>query len=168
MATASDSAATTMAFWKPGMPVKAFDPYSIERVKADLADGSITEFPIEDYKEYLIQKVRETAMSEGMRNFTVEPTQFNYGAMLQHHYVEEIIAFRDGCAPFHEDFEKYVSGVAYISYETPSYSKEDIILLQICIGIGNDTGFDNPTFIGAAYKITWIGSTVFDGNEDFD
>jgi hypothetical protein len=44
-----------MAFWEPGMPAKGFDPFNIDRVKADLEDGSCLEFPFEDYYEYLIQ-----------------------------------------------------------------------------------------------------------------
>ena len=47
-----------MAFWEPGMPAKGFDPFNIERVKADLEDGSCLEFPIEDYYEYLDPAVR--------------------------------------------------------------------------------------------------------------
>jgi hypothetical protein len=157
--------------WKPGMPVKGFDPYNIDRVKADLADGSCTEFPLEDYKEYLIEKVRENALREGIRDFTVQPEPlFNKTIrVLGYAWVEEINAFRDGCKSFDEDIEKYVTGNAYITYVTNPYcSFEKIPLLLINIGVGNDTGFDNPIFVRAAYKITWIGPPVFDDNEDSD
>ena len=157
--------------WKPGMPVKGFDPYNIGRVKADLADGSCIEFPLEDYKEYLIEQVREKALREGFRDFTVqlEPL-FNYAsAVFCYAYVEEINAFRDGCKSYDEDIEKYVSGNAYITFKTnPCLPYEQISLLKININVGNDTGFDNPTFVRATYKITWIGPPVFDDNEDSD
>lgn len=152
--------------WKPGMPVKGFDPYNIDRVKADLADGSCTEFPLEDYKEYLIEKVRENALREGIRDFTVQPEPLfkNTYTVLGYAWVEEINAFRDGCKSFDEDIEKYVSGNAYITFIT----NRCLPLLKININVGNDTGFDNPTFVRATYKITWIGEPVFDDNEDSD
>jgi hypothetical protein len=171
MATASDSADTTMAFWKPGMPVKAFDPYSIERVKADLADGSITEFPVEDYKEYLIQKVREIAIRQESREFTIEPYErYRYGEMLQYHSIREEHAFSKSCDRFYYNEAKYVSGIAYIAYVTfydkCQYKVRDLDLLQICIAVGDETGFTNPTVARFSYKITWINEICID--YDFD
>jgi len=157
--------------WKPGMPVKGFDPYNIDRVKADLADASCTEFPLEDYKEYLIEKVRE----KSIRELTIQHTPHYNNASLMYPSakcgfarVEEIVAFREGCKSFHEDIEKYVSGIAYITYIPNPYTRrkcEEIPLLLINISVGNDTGFDNPIFVRAAYLITRFGEPVFENSD---
>ena len=167
------SVVPTMAFWEPGMPAKAFDPFNIDRVKADLADGSCTVFPVEDYKEYLIERVRETAISQGTRDFTVEPYERIRCGIVNYHAVDEYLAFGKGCGDsFHyDDIEKYVCGFSYIDYaplENNMWGYRESDRLQMNIRIGSETGFDNPSIITAGYVITWIGNTVFDGNEDSD
>ena len=166
------SVGPTMAFWEPGMPAKAFN---IDRVKADLADGSCTVFPVEDYKQYLIERVREMFISQEKFkisynpnfNFTVEPYELWYSTKAYYYHITENHEFSNECGSYDDDREKYVSGVAYICYGTYNDKYE---LLQITIWIGNETGFDNhsPNFIRAAYKVTWIDDSDFNGNENCD
>ena len=160
------SVGPAMAFWEPGMPAKAFDPFNIDRVKADLADGSCTVFPVEDYKQYLIERVREKAISQGSRDFTVEPYEyFRHNNTFYHYSVEEYHAFSSDCGSYDDDCGKYVSGFSYIDYAPHKqnfWDSEKYDHLQIYISIGSETGFDNPSYIRAAYKITWIGDPVFE------
>ena len=166
MATASDSAATTMAFWKPGMPVKAFDPFSIERLNADLADGSITEFPIEEYKEYLIQQARVDAIKQGTQDFTIEPHEDHRPVLSQHRYYDHV-----------EDYIEInsVSSITYIGtariawvvYEKfdpyalkPPSPNSAFHLLQIHISVVDKTGFIKPIDVRFEYEIKWIDKPV--------
>ncbi len=159
-----DMTDASMAFWEPGMPVKAFDPFNIDRVKADLEDGSCLEFPIEDYYEYLIQKVREDAISHGERDFTLEKFIWIPWSRNKEYRVYETHQIVNNDSSDVYDSDKYVFGEAYICYESiiPANIRFDV--LRIVVVIGKDTGFSNPTTSRCnyirTYKITWINKPV--------
>lgn len=137
-----------MEFWKPGMPGKAFDTFSIERVKTNLENGSCTEFPLDDYIDYLVEKIRTTTNAN---NFAIELIEN------QHHMFEESNSYcnyhetynfpkKDIISSYYK-FSTCVKGTANLKHDT----------LFIGIWIGSEIGFTNDKeFYQYTYKVNWF------------